>query len=125
MAKVEVVKKCPFCGKVTTFEVDGERYNEYMVDRNVGKHFGNLNPFEREVLITSMCFDCQEETFCRPKPGNEEAWGPYVNDCDCCGAPIYKLRNATSEDGAYKCRSCGIINRATSDGTLVGEYDEE
>lgn len=117
-------RRCPFCGKETTVEVDKEGYSAYLAGVDIVEAFPDMSSFDREVLITGMCYDCQSSTFNRPKPG--EDWGKCLGECTCCGCSVWESKNKL-ENGLYFCRSCGT--RMSLDGdSLVdveeGEYDE-
>lgn len=123
MGQVLMIKKgCPFCGKSTDIEVDKDEYTAYINDRELALHFGRRPAHERELIKTGMCYDCQEKTFGRPTPGNEEAWGECIGECDCCGMPLYGKRNVTG-DGKYSCMSCGVVHRYEGN-ELIPEYVE-
>lgn len=98
--------KCPFCGNESSIQVDDKAYEAWQNGKNIQEAFPNLDVFARELLISSMCYSCQEKTFHRPLPWNEAAWGKLVRECDCCGAPVYEIDKgvcaqcgATEEDG--------------------------
>lgn len=105
---VEII--CPFCGNVTKLDVDKDAYAAYRMSGlfggSVQNAFPDLNDFERETLISRMCFDCQEKTFNRPQPGHEEAFGKRVGECEVCGCPIYEKDKV---DDKYKCPQCSEI----------------
>ncbi len=102
---INVSMKCPFCSKSTTVSVDKEAFDAYKAGINIAEALPTMSLFDREVLKTGMCYDCQERTFGVPAPGHEEAWGERLGECGCCGAPIYSRRN---KDGyAYVCKCCG------------------
>lgn len=82
---------------------------QYNAGENIMRAFGDKNPFERELIMTGMCFECQENVFSRPAPGNEEKWGSYLGECECCGAPIYEKKHAMEVPGTYKCNGCGTL----------------
>ena len=54
---------CPFCGKVTTFEVDKEVWNRgvkaYEDDgKLIQDAWPTLTPSQREAILTGICDDC-------------------------------------------------------------------
>lgn len=100
-----VTVSCPFCNEATTIKL-GARLPLYSKGQVTidEENFPELNNFEREALISGMCFDCQEATFHKPKPGNEKAFGRYIGECECCGAPIWERDEI---DGGYVCTQCG------------------
>lgn len=117
-----IKKGCPFCGASTELEVDKEEYAAYVHDRNLILHFGKRPDYERELIRTGMCYSCQERTFGRPMPGNENAWGNCLGECDCCGTPIYDKASAAA-DGKYVCKSCCLVHRYEGN-ELIPEYEE-
>lgn len=60
-------KHCPFCGQMHeyNFDVTYEQVEEWYTNRNalIQNVMPNLEPDEREVFITGMCFDCQSRVF--------------------------------------------------------------
>lgn len=55
---------CPFCGKETEFVVDKNKFDKWNSGELVQKAFPNLTPEHRELFITEMCYECQENIFC-------------------------------------------------------------
>ena len=101
-----VEKTCPFCMTVSSVEVDEEQYEAYNRGLNIIQAFPKLSLFERELLISGMCFGCQERTFHKPLPQHAEEWGELVGNCECCGAGLYEKMDR-GEDGLYHCSCCG------------------
>ena len=99
--------KCPICGNVTVIYMDAETLNRIQSgSENISpQNFPKLNSFEREALISHMCFDCQEKTFHRPAPGHEEAWGKPFAECDVCGSTIWDPKDR-NEEGKLICHCC-------------------
>ena len=114
---ITLSKKCACCGAITAVEVSEEAHDKYISGSTVLDAFPELNVFDREVLISSMCYDCISKNYNIPKPG--EDWGEQVGECECCGAPIWK--KDYDENNMYKCVSCGL----TYSGTEAIHDDEE
>lgn len=64
----EVVVVCPFCHKLTTIQVVEEDYLAWKYD---GVLIQNAMPYlptnVREMLISGLCDDCQDEMFSIPE----------------------------------------------------------
>lgn len=77
----EVVVVCPFCGKATTIQVVEEDYCAWKFD---GVHIQNAMPYlpanVREMLISGVCDECQDELFA---PFEEDDSEPDDIDDDC------------------------------------------
>lgn len=98
-----LIQKTCSCGKVTTVDVNKDGYGKYMSGTSIQDAFPELNAFERECVMTGMCFDCQSRLFNKPKPG--EDWGPVIGECECCSSPLYS--KDCKEGNHYVCPSCG------------------
>lgn len=118
---MKINKRCPFCGKKTEVEVKEKEISAYNRGANILRAFPNMSKFDREVIISGMCYDCQEKTFHTPTPEHEAEWGESLMDCDCCGTPIYSIKDKT-DDGGYVCHSCRLPYKLV-DGELVCEED--
>ncbi len=62
-AGVIITRQCPFCGKIQDIEVDILGLLAWEDGACVQKAFPNLSDSEREVIISGICFDCQEPIF--------------------------------------------------------------
>ena len=113
--KITITKRC-MCSKVTAVSVPEDQWEKYLAGTTAQVTFPTLNKFEREVLISGMCFDCQSKLFHMPKPG--EDWGPLVGECPNCDCPIYPI---DIKDGVCKCASCGMKYRADDTGVNFSE----
>lgn len=118
MGKIEYSFMCAICGKKRNVEFDISDEDLVKVDAGMMDLKDVLKPgsFQREVLISGMCYDCQEKTFNRPAPGHEEEWGEPVKECPICGCPLYKKN--VDEDRCPTCH-CKISVE------MHAEYDEE
>ena len=63
----------------------------------------DLNTFEREALISELCYDCQSKIYNMPKPG--EDWGKQIGNCECCDCAIWE--KDINKEGASFCPNCG------------------
>lgn len=122
MGNIKIKKGCPFCGKTSEIEVDEVAYENYVRTSNLLQCFGNRNAFDRELIKTGICFDCQEKTFGVPAPGHESEWGEVLGECDCCGASIYSIKHRVEGD-KYRCTSCYCPHKLV-DGVLIPEEEE-
>lgn len=96
---------CPLCGNKTSIEVDEGKWARYSLgDVNVQDVFAELSPFEREVIISHICFQCQENMFHRPAPGHEDKFGKELGECSECGCAAWEC---DVKDGKYTCPQCG------------------
>lgn len=93
---------CVCCGNEQTVEVDSVGYSKWLKGELIQRALPKAHKFERDVLITHMCYDCLSKTYHRPKPG--EDWGEVLVECPCCGADIYE-RNRNS-NGDLVCACC-------------------
>lgn len=62
-ATVEITKVCPFCGKVNHLIVNEEMYNRWISGESIQRVFPMVNASERELLISGICYDCQDNIF--------------------------------------------------------------
>lgn len=105
---MKVKKVCPFCGKETELYVNDENYEAFCNGINITEALTDLDLFGREVLISGMCYSCQEKTFHKPLPQHAKAWGEMIGECNFCGTPIYEKEDLTP-DGSYKCPQCDEV----------------
>lgn len=63
ISRVDVV--CPFCGAISSVDVEPTELTMayFSGDLSVQKAFPYLSATKREMLITGLCEDCQEELF--------------------------------------------------------------
>jgi hypothetical protein len=102
---MKVEKVCFSCGQVTSIECDESGYSKWINGEKIQHAMPSLSVMEREALISSMCFDCQEDFFNMPKPGNESKFGKRLGECDCCGRAVWE--KDINPDGTFICKSCG------------------
>lgn len=55
--------KCPFCGTTSHLSVDAESYNKFKQGELVQQAFPNMSTYDRELLITGLCINCQNQMF--------------------------------------------------------------
>lgn len=60
---MDVVVTCPFCGKMSVVSVAFDDYANYLDGGLAQDCFPNLTAQERELIISGMCLECQEEIF--------------------------------------------------------------
>ena len=105
-----VFKVCPFCGKESTLELtddESSRYNQYKNDTSITIQdaLPNLNPSERECLISGLCSSCQKEMFDSTYESDRITEGVETkagNDMDEICA--YAWNNYTKDDGEIPTR---------------------
>jgi hypothetical protein len=80
---------CPICREnETTVLVTEEAFKKYNRGASVQEAFPELNDFDKEVLVSGMCYDCQSITFNKPKPSPPK--GKKVGSCPICGRELYE-----------------------------------
>lgn len=107
-SKENVELECTICGKEFSVAVPGDELMLYDMGVDAQKSLKSLTVFEREALISHMCFECQERTFNIPLPEHEAEWGEKLGECECCGARIYRNKNKLDGKDIWKCPSCGV-----------------
>ena len=60
---MEVLIKCPMCGKTHSVEVDFDEFCAWQSGELIQVAMPNLTPTEREQLISDLCPECQEKIF--------------------------------------------------------------
>ena len=104
---MQLEKYCPFCRKKTVLNIDDKEYSDYQNGAQLNEAFPTMDFFDREIIITGMCYDCQEEVFNKPHGEHAKEWGELLGECPCCGTSIYKNHNKSKEvDGHWTCPSC-------------------
>lgn len=61
--KIEISKVCPFCGAVSTVEVEEKAYTKWQNGELIQRAMPNKSSAEREILITGLCLKCQAKIF--------------------------------------------------------------
>ena len=54
-------KPCIFCGKIHTLTVDTKGLNNWIQGVHIQTALPELNPSERELLMTGTCSDCWDK----------------------------------------------------------------
>lgn len=98
--KAVFICNCINCEKPESHEYPFDGYQAYRSGARIKDALPECNAFEREFLISKLCFDCQSKIFHRPKPG--ESWGAVVGECEVCGCTIYENDN-------NKCPQCNYV----------------
>lgn len=67
----KISKVCPFCGHVSEIWVDDEVLKRMEDGELIQSILPEVPASEREVLISGICINCQEEVFADPDEENE------------------------------------------------------
>lgn len=67
----KISKVCPFCGHVSEILVEDEVLKRMEDGERIQDILPGLPASEREVLISGICIDCQEEVFSDPDEEDE------------------------------------------------------
>ena len=84
--------RCPFCGKISQIVCDEDSLAKYNGGALIQDAFPEMSPFEREALISGMCYDCQTSFFNEEDDEDDEC----EDECDSC--PHYDCPLNTNED---------------------------
>lgn len=80
MKKIAIETRCPLCGatnRVIVFDADCDRWIDGELVQNA---FPYLTADERELLVSGLCFKCQNDVF---GSDDEEDYEPADIDDDC------------------------------------------
>lgn len=122
---MQITKTCPFCGNVSNLFVKDEQWEKYERGTSAPQAFNDIDDFGRELIISGICFSCQEKTFNKPLKFHEEEWGELLGDCMNCGCSIYKNHNkCKKEPDKYECPSCMTKMRYINPSTVNSEEEE-
>lgn len=58
---------CPDCGGKTVMRLDPDRFHAWVNGKLIQHAFPDLNPTQRETLITGLCDSCQDELYGLPE----------------------------------------------------------
>lgn len=85
MSNVTIIRSCPFCGAHTGVTVSEKQYNRYMSDPMIPIQdiFTDLDNEQREVIISGMCYDCQEKFFTFDNEEDDDE-NHCDGECDVC-----------------------------------------
>lgn len=75
----KISKVCPFCGHVSEIWVDDEVLKRMEDGELIQSILPEVPASEREVLISGICINCQEEVFADPDE-EEECYAPDSED---------------------------------------------
>ena len=95
MKKITIEVRCPFCGHVSILGVDKKDYTAWENGGLAQNCFPYLDASEREILISGLCFKCQDDVFgsdedededCEPADidadgGFDPYMGCFTDDC--------------------------------------------
>ena len=101
---------CVSCGNEQEVSVDNRGYQQWLSGLAIQRALPKSHSFDRDVLITHMCYACLSKTYNQPVPGND--WGAVAQECYCCGANLYE-RNR-NESGDLICPCC-CMNQSEGD----------
>lgn len=62
---INIIKRCPVCGgdKSYGMNVTIDQIEDWKAGTLIQNAMPQLEPDEREVFITGMCYDCQSQVF--------------------------------------------------------------
>ena len=83
MKKITIEVCCPFCGYVSAVCVNAMDYADWKRGGLVQNCFPYLAPFEREILISGLCPECQDDVFGSDEEEEDEDYEPADIDDDC------------------------------------------
>jgi len=79
MKKITIETRCPFCGAINHVVVSEADYDRWISGALVQNAFPYLTSDERELLVSSLCLDCQKDVFDSDEDYDKE---PDI-DLDC------------------------------------------
>ena len=83
MKKIAIEVRCPFCGHVSIVGVNEEDYLAWDSGEPAQNCFPYLDVSEREILISGLCFKCQDDVFGSDDDEDDEDYEPADIDNDC------------------------------------------
>jgi len=83
MNKITLEVRCPHCGHISIIKVDGNDYFDWMCGELAQNCFPYLNASEREIIISGLCLECQDEIFGSDDEDEDEDCEPENIDDDC------------------------------------------
>ena len=60
---ISIVGRCPFCGDITEIEVEEKQLAAWENGELIQNAFPTLSASHRELLMSGICFDCQDTVF--------------------------------------------------------------
>ncbi len=94
--EVLITRTCPSCKKRESHTFTVQEWENYSHGMLIQEAMPKRTAFEREFLISNMCFECQSKIFNRPMPGDD--WGKS-RECPVCGCNVWDKDNGV-------CPSC-------------------
>lgn len=82
MKKITVEVRCPFCGYVSAVCADAMDYADWKMGGLAQNCFPYLSASEREILISGLCLECQDDVFGSDEDEDED-YEPADIDDDC------------------------------------------
>ena len=59
----EIIKTCPICGTKSTVRIPLDAYNKWTEGELIQHAWPEGSATDREILISGLCKDCQDEVF--------------------------------------------------------------
>ena len=63
MTNIRIEKTCPFCGNTTVFTLPKSKVEAWKNGELIQNVFPEWSANNREVLISGICLECQEDVF--------------------------------------------------------------
>ena len=82
MKKFAIEVCCPLCGHVSVVKVNAPDYIDWQNGNLAQSCFSYLTPSEREILISGLCSECQDDVFGSDE-NEDEDYEPADIDDDC------------------------------------------
>ena len=62
---INIIKRCPVCGGDKSYDMNVtiDQIEDWKAGTLIQNAMPQLEPDEREVFITGMCYDCQSQVF--------------------------------------------------------------
>lgn len=83
MKKIAIEVRCPFCGAINHIAVFETDYDRWIDGELVQNAFPYLTADERELLVSGLCFKCQDDVFGSDDEEDDEDYEPADIDDDC------------------------------------------
>ena len=107
---MQVVVMCPICGKTGSVSVNQKSMEAYRNGMSIQEAFPKMKACDREMLISGMCYRCQEDLWNRPC-NDDGSWGELLGECPCCGRPIWSIHDDVKDGSEFNCSGCGLPMR--------------
>lgn len=120
---MQVITKCPFCGKTGVVNVNQKEMYKYRNGTNIVEAFPRMKACDREMLISGICYKCQEKMWNRPCE-NASSWGDELGECPICGRAVWSIHDGVVENEPFQCQGC--YQQIMYNGSYIEEvYDRE